>query len=301
MKTINTTMPNTNTETLLESYERNRHPMDKAVKHNDIDFVKNNLDLTDDQILYYAIREGNTEIFEYVFPLFSLESQRKALWSIGSKGRMDYLDFVLKYITVDINDKRSHELACRSGHLEMVKRLESLGIKKSEHSFYYAFESNSLEMIEHVYENEDISKCFIHQSHSIPLDVLKFIMSHTQLSENNKYKVLMGAAAAGFIDVIDYLLTLPEPAISEGALFETVYFGNQLPTMKHLLTKAPVLSDIAEWDYKAFCWAYDKNYEDFVDYLVNIHHVTPETSPEIFKTMQSDNFALYNKVLKLPD
>ena len=295
-------MTKTKTEYLVEHYERNRHPMDKAVRCNDIDFVKNNLDITDDQVLYYAVRDGNTEIFEYAFPLFSLDSQRKALWIIGSKGRLDYLDFVLKYITVDINDHRPHELACRSGHLEMVKRLESLGIKKSENSFYYAFESNSLETIKHVYdESEDISKCFIHQSHSMPLDVLKFIMSHTQLSEKNKSRILFGAAGAGFIDVIDYLLTLPEPPDSEGILFETVYFGNQLPTMKHLLTKAPILSDIAECDYDAFCWAYDKNYEDFVDYLVNVHHVTPETSPEIFNTMQLDNFALYKKVIKLPD
>lgn len=83
--------------------------------------------------LYYVIKddkETSKEIFEYIFPLFPLEAQRKALRTIASNNRFDYLDFSLQYI-VDVNDSRPHELACRSGHLDMVKKLESLGIQKS--------------------------------------------------------------------------------------------------------------------------------------------------------------------------
>ena len=283
---------------MLEDFERNRHPMDKAVERDDFEFVKNNLDLTDDSVLYYAIKEGNTKIFEYAFPLFPLDAQRKALWIIGSEGRHDYLDFALQYITVDPTDPRSHELACRSGNFEMVKRLESLGVKKSNISFSYAFSSNNLEVIEHVYDGEDLSKYFSQQTHSIPLNVLKFIMSHTELSQRNKHKVFLGAAGAGFIDVLEYLMLLPGAKDTEGALFETAYYGNQLPTLKYLLTESPILSKVSEHDYQAFTWAYDKDYEDFVDYMVNYHNVRPESSPEVLRIMKKDDFAMYNKVLK---
>lgn len=74
------------------------------------------------------------------------------------------------------------------------------------------------------------------------MDVLKFMMSKTELSETFKERILLGAAYAGYIDVIDYLLKLPTPTNSEGALFETVLLGDHLETMKYLLTKAPVLS-----------------------------------------------------------
>ena len=280
----------------LESYERNRHPMDKAVERDDFDFVKDNLDIKDDQVLYHAIKNGRTKIFEYAFPLFQLDAQRKALWIIGATGRLDYLDFALNHITVDVCDPRSHELACSGGHFEMIKRLEGLGIKKSQHSFCYALDSNNLDVIKHVYDEEDISTYFQNQTHVMPLDVLKFIMDHTELSKENKRKILLGAAGVGFIDVIEYLQTLPGTKDNEGALFETAYYGNQLPTLKYLLTKAPVLSKVGEDYYQAFIWAYEKGYEDFVDYLVNIHHVSPESSPDVLYAMQEDNFALYNKV-----
>lgn len=191
-----------------------------------------------------------------------------------------------------------HELACGSGNLKMVKILEGLGIKKSEYSFSYAFKSNNLELIKHVYDGEDLSKYFTEQTQVMPLDVLKFVMSHCELSEKNKHRVMLGAAYAGYIDVIEYLLTLPVPTESEGALFETVYFGEQLPTMKYLLTKAPILSKVSEDDYMAFNWAYKHKYIDFVDYLVNEHKIAPETSPEVYTAMMLDNLELYFKVLK---
>jgi ankyrin repeat protein len=289
---------NRTVEEMIEDFERNRHPMDKAIERDDFEFVKNNLDITDDQVFYYAVRKGNTKIFEYAFPLFPLDAQRKALWIIGSEGRHDYLDFALQYITVDPNDPRPHELACRSGQFEMVKRLESLGIKKSHLSFFYALDSNNLEVIKHVYDGEDISTHFRNQSHAIPLDVLKFIMSHTELSQDIKRRIFLGSTCAGFIDVLEYLMLLPGAKDTEGALFETAYYGNQLPTLKYLLTEAPILSKVEEHDYQAFTWAYDKNYEDFVEYLVNNHNVRPESHPDVLSIMQKDDFAMYNRVLK---
>lgn len=283
----------------LEAIENNRHPMDKAIERNDIEFVKNNLDINDEIILYHAVRHGNTAIFEYIFPLFNLASQRKALWSIAGKNRFDYLEFALKYITIDKNDSRPHELACCFGHLDMLKYLEKLGVPKGEYSFHSAFESKSLDVIEYLYDGEDFSQYLKNQTEIIPLDLLKFIMSKSELSEDKKHRVLLGAAYVGYIDVIEYLLSMPIPTNSEGALFESVYFGSELPTMKYLLTQAPVLSDISENDYFAFIWAYQKHYEDFVDYLVNEHNISPETSPDILYVMKTDNFALYNKVLKV--
>ena len=180
----------------------------------------------------------------------------------------------------------------------MVKKLESLGISKSKHSFFYALSSNNLNLISHVYDGEDISTHFKNQTHPIPLDVLKFIMSHTDLSQKNKYKIFLGAAGAGFIDVIEYLMLLPGAINTEGALFETVYFGNQLPTLKYLLTDAPILSKVDEDDYQAFTWAYDKGYEEFVDYMVNHHNIRLDSSPSVLKVMQKDNFSMYNRIIK---
>lgn len=283
----------------LEAFENARHPMDKAIERNDFEFVKNNLDINDELILYHAVRHGNTAIFEYIFPLFTLEAQRKALWSIAGRNRFDYLEFALKYITIDTSDSRPHELACRFGHLDMLKYLEKLGVPKGEYSFHSAFESKSLDVIEYLYDGENFSQYFKNQTEIIPLDLLKFIMSKSELSEDQKHRVLLGAAYVGYIDVIEYLLSLPTPTNSEGALFETAYFGRHLDTMKYLLTKAPVLSDVSEIDYDAFVWAYSHKYEDFVDYLVNEHNVSPESSPYVLRVMKSDDFALYNKVLKV--
>ena len=291
--TINSSINN-----FIEHFEINRHPMDKAVERNDFDFVKNNLDPKDDHVLFFAVKQGNTQILEYAFPFFSIDSQRKSLNIIASLGRLDYLDFALKFITVDTNDNRPHELACSGGHFEMVKKLESLGMKKSKYSFFNALDSHNLKLIQHVYSGEDITTYFRNQTHSIPLDVLKFIMSHTKLSEANKQKVFLGAAAAGFIDVLEYLMLLPDSVNTEGALFETVYFGNQLPTLKYLLTEAPILSEIDEDEYQAFIWAYDKGYEDFVNYMVNYHYISPNSSPDVFLTMKKDNFSMYNRVIK---
>lgn len=298
MNTLNITPKNRSIQELLADMESRRHPMDKAVERNDFQFVKDNLDLNDDIVLYHSVRNGHTQIFEYCFPLFSLESQRKALWIIAAQNRFDYLDFALKYITVDVNDSRPHELACRGGHLDMIKKLESLGIKKSEYSFAYAFESKDLATIQYLYDGEDFTQYFTHQTEIIPLDVLKFVMSKSELSENHKHRILLGAAYVGYIDVIDYLLNLPIPANSEGALFETVYFGEHLDTMKYLLTKAPVLSKISEDDYMALDWAYKHNYLDFVEYIINEHHITPETSEEVYNIFKTDNFKKYHSLKK---
>jgi len=291
---------NTNLQ-LIDDYESMRDAMDKAIERNDWDFVKNNLhkDTGSCNSLFYAVQQGHTAIFEYVFPLFSLPVQQKSVRDIASRGRMDYLDFALRYITVDTGDTKAHEYACRGNHFDMVKRLESLGIKKGKHSFTYALGSNNLSLIEHVYdEGEDISQYFNQQRHAMTLPVLKFVMSHTTLSIKNKEDVLRSAALAGFIDVIDFLLSEANPPSSRGDLFETVYYGKQLPTMKYLLTKAPILSDVSEDDYSAFIWAYEHGYRSFVNYLVNHHHVGPESSPYVLQAMQKDDFRLYHRVLK---
>jgi hypothetical protein len=289
-------MNNLEIEKILEQMELNRDPMDKAVETNDLEFVKNNLNLNDDSVIYYSISNGKNEIFEFVFPLFNLESQRKYLKIIAYNNRFDYLNFALKYMTIDFNDSEPHELACEAGNFEMVKKLESLGIKKGLYSFYNAVAVNNLDLVTHLYDGEDISNCFSHQSTVMTLNILKFLMSKDDISANNKRKVLLGAASAGLIDVIDYLLKLPESVDSTGALFETVYFGAQLKTFKYFLTKAPILSKIDEDDYMALEWSYKHNYLEFVDYCINEHNITPETSRLVYEIMKMDNFANYNKL-----
>jgi len=288
---------------MLTDFENGRDPIDKAIEQNDWDFVKNNLhtDTSPCNALYYAVEQGHTAIFEYAFPLFPLPAQQKSVRDIASKGRMDYLDFALRHITLDTSDTRPHEAACSGNHFEMVKRLESLGVQKSQHSFDNALRTNNLSLIEHVYdESDDISACFNQSAPSMRLPVLMFVMSHITLSVKNKKDILRNAAGAGFIDVIEYLLSEENPPSSRGALFETVYFGNRnkLPTMKYLLTKAPILSHVSEDDYSAFIWAYKHEYRSFVSYLVNHHHVGPESSSHVLQAMQKDDFSLYHKVKK---
>ena len=79
-------------EDTIKYMESCRHPIDKAVERNDFQFIKDNLDLNDDISLYYVIKddkETSKEIFEYIFPLFPLEAQRKALWTIASNNRFE--------------------------------------------------------------------------------------------------------------------------------------------------------------------------------------------------------------------
>jgi len=285
---------------LLKNIDSRRHPMDKAVERKDLEFVKNNLSTTDDTVLYHAVRKGATDIFEYAFPLFPVVSQKKALNAIAAQGRMDYLDFALGYLgSSDLSGESGpYDQACRCGNFEMLQRLEALGMQKSAHSFFYALDSNNIELINHVYSGEDIGNYFNNPHSAMTLPVLKFVMSHTVLSERVREKILLTAASSGLIDVIQYLLSEPNPPSSQGALFETTYMGNQLPTMQYLLTKAPILSNVCEDDYHAFTWAYDKGYKNIVSYLVNNHGVGPESHRSVLAALEKDNFELYHKTLK---
>ena len=49
---------------------------------------------------------------------------------------------------------------------------------------------------------------------------------------------------------------------------------------------------------KDFAENFDKGYEDFVNYMVNYHYISPNSSPDVFLTMKKDNFAMYNRVIK---
>ena len=60
----------------------------------------------------------------------------------------------------------------------------------------------------------------------------------------------------------------------------------------------PILSKVDEDDYQAFTWAYDKGYEEFVDYMVNHHNIRLDSSPSVLKVMQKDNFSMYNRIIK---
>lgn len=270
-----------------------------ALEKGDYQFVRENLDVNNERVLGLAARHASEELFKEIFPLFSHNYQENSILSIVSSGRAELLSFALKFVSVDISDSRLHELACRSGDIETLKLLEDKGVVKSEHSFSYALYSNNLDMIKHVYSGENISKHFTNQSHVVELPVLKFIMGQEILSKDIQTRILLGAASAGLIEVIEYLLNQAEPPSSVGALFETVYFGDQIGTMKYLLTQAPILSRVEEEDYAAFIWAYQHGYESFVDYLVNEHKIGPQTSGDILDVLLSDNLELYERVHKV--
>lgn len=270
-----------------------------ALDNADLDFIKLNLDITDSFFLSQVITQRKTEIFKYVFPLYPQSAQETALKVIVASGCIDYLDFALQYVQIDINECIFYEKACSSGNIEMVRKLEEWKCRKSDCAFSSALSSSNLEVIEYVYAGEKISPYFTNQTHVVELPVLKFILSKEQLSQDIQRRILLGAAGAGLIEIIDYLLKQEEPPSSEGALFETVYFGAQLETLKYLLTKAPVISCIEEEDYAAFIWAYEKEYEHIVDYLVNEHNMGPGTHGDILEVMLRDDLTLYERVKRV--
>lgn len=270
----------------------------QALENNDLDFIKKNLKVNEG-FLYKTIYKGNLEIFEYVFLHCPKEIQDKSVLRILSSGHIDLFDFALKHVDFDPTDSRAYEMACRSGNLDLVKKIEKMGAEKTSLSFYYALDSGNVDLVEYLYEGEDFCKYFHPQSHVLSLPIVKFIMSKAPLSKEHQRKILLGAAGAGLIDVIDYLLAQPDPPDNSDLLFETVYMGNQLPTMKYLLTKAPILSKVEEEDYAAFIWAYEKGYEEFVDYLINEHGVGPQSSPEVLRIMLADGLAIYEKYHKI--
>lgn len=237
------------------------------------------------------IKSEWNELFEEFYLSYPPEVQKKALAAISAAANSKMLDFYLLHSMPDLKDEDAYDNACRSGSLEYVQRLEKLGFTPTKHSFYNAVISNCLELIKHLPLVEKIN----FERISPTYEVFLYLSANMDLTEEDRYHTLRSSAARGDKRLLKHLVDGGQVDLASVS-FETVYWGQGLDTLKYMVSDLPAI-DIRDNHDATFCWAYQHGYEDFVEYFIDQHAITPKSSPDILDIMQHDNFALYDAIL----
>jgi ankyrin repeat protein len=210
---------------------KHEHQIASAAKTGNIEAVKVLIKYTEypkpmhqyNNIMSKAALSGNLEMVEYLLTLPETKSNfDKGRFMINAceSGNLDLVKISLTLLGTEISAKSilASNRACKSGNLELVKYLLSLSNINRNYldglSIIEAAKSGNLELVDLILRypgmKSDLKLAFVAAAEKGHMEILKYlILSEIDHSDIIILKALTKASKAGKLDILKYLLSLP--------------------------------------------------------------------------------------------